>query len=80
MTELKTCPFCGGEANCNNMGLEDHNGVPLWWVVCLTCKVSTCGHATEEDAIAAWNRRAAGWIPVSERLPKVGMPVLVQQK
>ena len=25
---------------------------------------------SEGDAIAAWNRRAGGWIPVTERLPE----------
>ena len=55
--ELKPCPFCGGEANCNNMGLVDHEDKPLWWVVCLDCKVSTHGDTTKEAAIAAWNRR-----------------------
>lgn len=57
MTKLQPCPFCGGEADCNDMGLTDHEGNPLWWVVCLGCKVSTHGDKTRQEAIAAWNRR-----------------------
>lgn len=65
--ELLPCPFCGGEANIIEypahshspalvaaIGIPDHPG--SWASECQRCG---CGliHATEAEAIAAWNRR-----------------------
>lgn len=61
MSELKPCPFCGGEAKTR---LDDR-----WWVHCgnCTCEIGfegmdengCCGHFdTEAEAISAWNTRA----------------------
>lgn len=47
--ELKTCPFCGGEAEL--MGLS------IFWVQCKDCHVETLAVDHEEDAVKAWNRR-----------------------
>jgi Lar family restriction alleviation protein len=55
MTELKPCPFCGGEAEVT----------PIAWNI-IQCTRCTCQlivlpipeGATEEYAIEAWNRRA----------------------
>ncbi len=59
MSKLKPCPFCGGEAETRT----DENDE--WYVSCTKCFalvgycVDTWGeYATEEDAAAAWNRRA----------------------
>ena len=62
-TELKPCPFCGGEA-----GLYHHTPFgyePSWHVECVDgdggdegCGCGTCHHETKAEAIAAWNRRA----------------------
>lgn len=60
MTELKPCPFCGGEAKT----MEQHR----WWVFCPECMCdlgfegmdeSGCyGHFdTEAEAVEAWNTR-----------------------
>lgn len=57
MEELKLCPFCGNEADCNNVGICDKDSNSLWWVECPTCGVSTDGHKTPEEAIAVWNKR-----------------------
>ena len=48
MTELKPCPFCGGEA------IEDGE-----WIFCFECGV---GYEIENEPerIDAWNRRAKG--------------------
>lgn len=56
MSELKPCPFCGGEA----ASYEFANG---WSAECLSDKcpaqpVLDQMHHTEEQAIAAWNTRA----------------------
>lgn len=57
--KLKSCPFCGGEASCNNRGLNDKNGNPVWWAECLSCGASIEGtENTKGAAIAAWNKRA----------------------
>ena len=57
MVELKTCPFCGGEADCSNTGICDKDGNALWWVECAECKISTDGYRAPAEAIAAWNCR-----------------------
>ena len=62
MSELKSCPFCGGEAETRLDG--------DWWVVCpnCTCEIGLIGmdengchghYPTEAGAIAAWNTRHA---------------------
>lgn len=53
--ELKPCPFCGDESDA-----EPRNyGTGAWHVLCSHCGVSLpANHATEDAAIAAWNRRA----------------------
>ncbi len=50
MTDLKPCPFCGGEAN-----LFDH-GDEYCLVACSGCCVRT-HDGTADEVIAVWNRR-----------------------
>lgn len=54
MTELKPCPFCGGEASVLEL-----NGFSMsrYFVSCDTCSASGDHRETEEAAIEAWNRR-----------------------
>lgn len=56
MSELKPCPFCGGEAH-----LSDMNEYGEYLVECVNdfCNVmpSTFPFRTEDAAIEAWNRR-----------------------
>lgn len=49
MAELKPCPFCGGEAHIQKSGN---------WIRCAECGAETDYYDIEEEAIAAWNRRA----------------------
>lgn len=75
MAELKPCPFCGGEADCNNSGFMKA-GKHMWAVECLKCGMVTTFADTEKEAIEAWNKRTeperpkGRWIPVTERLPE----------
>ena len=46
---LLNCPFCGGRAEVK--GKEGK------WVVCVDCFSENSYYKTEEEAIAAWNRR-----------------------
>ena len=53
MSELKPCPFCGGEAE---FSIFDN----ICNVVCKECRIGTrYEHVSEhEKAVKAWNRRA----------------------
>lgn len=53
---LAPCPFCGGEAELWNA----HDNRPAWIACMGRCAVLISKeHATDAEAIAAWNRRAA---------------------
>lgn len=57
--ELKPCPFCGGEAWISQKWSCDSE--KYWYQVgCTLCDIGmlTRTKTIEEDAIAAWNRRA----------------------
>ena len=50
MSELKPCPFCGGEA-------ETWDGAGPWHVVCTECGTIGSPCLSEAEAITAWNSR-----------------------
>lgn len=56
MSELKPCPFCGGEAILDDDQISDWPRE--YWGECLQCGAT--GHKTEDrqKAIDAWNRRS----------------------
>jgi len=73
MSELKNCPFCGGEAIQNEP--EQHGGMGGEYesvtIVCKECRVKLHGRGdnwatAEQEAIDAWNTRADGWISVED--------------
>lgn len=63
MTDLKPCPFCGGEAKLS--GQYEIEGISAWAVYCgrspsdFFCGAQVTSIASEEKAIEAWNRRAS---------------------
>jgi len=59
MSELKPCPFCGGEAairKCKDVEFLVHNA-DCYMIMCGRCGVGTSYEPTETDAAAVWNRR-----------------------
>lgn len=65
--DLLPCPFCGRMPKSDKPNIQLH---------VIGCSFSKC-HAhpwvikeTPEEAAKAWNTRASGWIPCSERMPK----------
>ena len=52
MTELKPCPFCGGEARNYRREHDDHG------VCCTKCSAKVYGYISKGGATKAWNRRA----------------------
>lgn len=59
MSKLKPCPFCGGEASIYHLSVGKHS-----YVKCRGCSEGSPIKPTEEQAITAWNRRAAITPPV----------------
>lgn len=59
MSELKPCPFCGGEARLTSF---DDGPVKRWFIQCkkhIECGGRMIAKPTETEAIVAWNRRAS---------------------
>ena len=54
MTELLACPFCGS-ADVTTGGVGDDSK----WVMCTSCKGEGPWASAREQAISAWNHRAA---------------------
>ena len=63
LSELKPCPFCGSE-NVSTNTVEPPPGfgelIPIrYGVFCSTCFGGNRYYNTEQEAIAAWNRRVS---------------------
>ena len=56
MTELKPCPFCGNdEIDCCYEAEEDV--YEFYFCKCKACGATAGFYQTEQEAIAAWNKR-----------------------
>lgn len=56
MEELKPCPFCGGE----NVAISPYDGAKA--IICMDCLCQSASYREDnalENAVSAWNRRAA---------------------
>lgn len=60
--KLKTCPFCGGEAELCQQRQIGKPDFGFYTVACKTCDCpmysGASSYPTEYDAVTAWNRRA----------------------
>jgi hypothetical protein len=78
--ELKPCLFCGSPSGG---AVIERSFSPLTpalqrrAVLCGDCGAEAMDYPDRTGAIAAWNRRADGWISVAERLPKVHDDVIL---
>lgn len=53
-TELKACPFCGGEATNSIGNFWNRRG---YYVECVSCAASSVMVDNVEEASEAWNKR-----------------------
>ena len=57
MTELKPCPFCGGNIEIISTYSDDLLN-QYWYFFCTNCLIESTLYDTEKEAINACNRRA----------------------
>ena len=55
MSELKCCPFCGGEAKISSY--DWGYSVKEYWIYCNPCDCASGRYHSKEEAINAWNTR-----------------------
>jgi len=62
MSELKPCPFCGGEAKLRFYHIKPSNAPELkQWAIeheCEAMRSTVFSNECEAEAIEAWNRRS----------------------
>ena len=65
MSELKACPFCGGEAALDSEEMLPYEILHIkssitkrwYYIYCTKCLAESSSCLTEEEAIDSWNRR-----------------------
>lgn len=55
MSELKCCPFCGGDAKIATY--DWGYSVKEYWIYCNPCDCASGRYHSKEEAISAWNTR-----------------------
>ena len=71
MDKLMPCPFCGSKPIIKTFRTfveHQHNMGNKFYITCPSCYIDGPGrYMTENEAIAAWNRRADGWNKIKRR-------------
>lgn len=80
--DLLPCPFCGRLETLRMICIPSEKYEFVYHVICDAvnggCGASTgWNHSTPEEALEEWNTRASGWIPCSERMPEIGITILI---
>ncbi len=57
MSELKPCPFCGGDAMLLAFEPSAGSAPPYWMGNCITCDADGPARHDKDKAAEAWNRR-----------------------
>ncbi len=66
-TELKACPFCGGEAVRKDIEDQANENFGASYICCKRCWATTALHFDrKENLVSAWNERVAPTPPVQE--------------
>lgn len=74
MSELKPCPFCGGEAHYwLDTQYQDRHVIE-----CDDCGCNRRYEYSKEGVEKEWNTRADVWINIDEQLPKIGQECLIE--
>lgn len=60
MTELKRCPFCGGD-NIDIIPADIITGTQYWKIYCYGCGCTQTPTSNKEDAVDTWNTRPNPW-------------------
>lgn len=75
MGELKSCPFCGGEALISNIIIAPEI---VHSITCIKCKIESKYSIDKNKIIEAWNTRATGWISADTPPEKDGRYLVVE--
>ena len=75
MTDLKKCPFCGGEAQ-----LHTAANAGLAWAYCEACELEMPSSHSDKEAIEFWNTRAVPELPTGYREEKDGARMMLRRR
>ena len=75
MSELKPCPFCGGEAEYREYRKTPTESSGI--VMCKTCRSENGCIRLKKEAYDAWNKRADAWISVDNEKPADGEELIM---
>lgn len=67
---LKPCPFCGGQADIENIGSGEVEDEYFYMISCEECGASACfgdDSETKDGAISKWNRRVKMYVDNSNK-------------
>ena len=56
LPKLKSCPFCGGDAQAE-ISYDETFSFDAYKVECVVCEANIAGFTNKAQAVKAWNRR-----------------------